>query len=198
MLCCLIRKGKNLIKVISLNRLNAFFKLRRSYYDLFTLLKKALEHPSRNLRLSAEWLMSDFEHNIRTSWEAIYPDVKAKGCHFHFAKVSLYTCIFFFYLVSNSMFDNQPTTSNEAVSPSRLLHYSTLCYIWFDLTIFRSLTVKSSEFHKRRTIRLAAHTCRADVCKFCCKHRSLGLLTFLFRKCRPFIDMTKNCGNRSV
>ena len=55
-------------------------KTRRSYDDLFTLLKNALEHPSRNLELSAEWMMSDFEHNIRLSWVSIFPDVEAKGC----------------------------------------------------------------------------------------------------------------------
>jgi hypothetical protein len=62
-------------------------KKRRSYDDFFTLVKQALEHPSRNLRLSAEWLMSDFEHNIRASWTDIFPEVQPKGCHFHFAKV---------------------------------------------------------------------------------------------------------------
>ena len=62
-------------------------KKRQSYDDLFSLLKQALEHPSRDLELSAEWVMSDFEHNIRTSWQSIFPNIKAKGCHFHFAKV---------------------------------------------------------------------------------------------------------------
>ena len=61
---------------------------RRSYDDLFALLKEALEHPSRNLALSAEWLMSDFELNIRASWQETFPAVKAKGCHFHYANVS--------------------------------------------------------------------------------------------------------------
>jgi hypothetical protein len=37
---------------------------RRSYDDLFSLLKKSLDHPSRNLALSAEWLMSDSETNL--------------------------------------------------------------------------------------------------------------------------------------
>ena len=68
-------------------------KKRQSYDDFFSLLKQALEHPSRDLELSAEWVMSDFEHNIRTSWQAIFPNIKAKGCHFHYAKVSFFSLI---------------------------------------------------------------------------------------------------------
>ena len=56
--------------------------------DFFSLLKKALEHPSRNLELSAEWMMADFEHNIRAQWSAFIPAVTPKGCHFHYAKVA--------------------------------------------------------------------------------------------------------------
>ena len=52
-------------------------KKRQSYDDFFSLLKQALEHPSRDLELSAEWVMSDFEHNIRTSWQAIFPNIKS-------------------------------------------------------------------------------------------------------------------------
>ena len=79
---------------------------RRSYDDLFALLKEALKHPSRNLALSAEWLMSDFEHNIRASWQETFPDVKAKGCHFHYAKVSavLYHTVQFFLSFFSSFF----------------------------------------------------------------------------------------------
>ena len=62
-------------------------KKRRSYDDFYTLLRQALEHPTRKLKLSAEWIMSDFEHNIRTGWAAVFPEVQTKGCHFHYAKV---------------------------------------------------------------------------------------------------------------
>ena len=62
-------------------------KKRRSYDDFFTLLKKALQHPSRNLELSAEWMMADFEINIRAAWESTFPGIQTKGCHFHYAKV---------------------------------------------------------------------------------------------------------------
>lgn len=45
--------------------------------------------------------MSDFEHNIRASWQEIFPEVQAKGCHFHYAKVSKSVLspigLFFFY-----------------------------------------------------------------------------------------------------
>ena len=55
----------------------------------FSLLKNALEHSSPNLELSAEWMISDFEHNIRASWTDMFPKVQPKGCHFHYAKVAL-------------------------------------------------------------------------------------------------------------
>ena len=48
----------------------------------------SLEHPSRNLELSANWMMADFENNIRASWSAFFPAVTPKGCHFHYAKVA--------------------------------------------------------------------------------------------------------------
>ena len=64
-------------------------KTRRSYDDLFGLLREALEHPSRRLELSAEWLMSDFELNIRAAWQDMFPGIQPKGCHFHYSKVSL-------------------------------------------------------------------------------------------------------------
>ena len=54
--------------------------------DFFSLLKKALEHPSHNLELSAEWMMA--EYNIRAQWSAFIPAVTPKGCHFHYAKVA--------------------------------------------------------------------------------------------------------------
>ena len=86
---------------------------RRSYDDLFVLLKQVLEHPSRRLSLSAEWVMSDFEHNIRASWLDIFPSVRAKGCHFHYAKVSsvlyntvhhfIFLTIFFFSYLSEKI-----------------------------------------------------------------------------------------------
>ena len=63
-------------------------KKRQSYNDFFSLLKKALGHQSRQLKLSAEWMMSDFEYNIRAIWEDTFPGIRAKGCHFHYAKVS--------------------------------------------------------------------------------------------------------------
>ena len=57
--------------------------------------------------------MSDFEHNIRASWLDIFPSVKAKGCHFHYAKVSsvlyntvhhfLFSTIFFFSYLSEEI-----------------------------------------------------------------------------------------------
>ena len=72
-------------------------KKRRSYDDFFNLLKDALEHPSRNLELSAEWMMSDFEHNIRASWESIFPGITGKGCHFHYAKVCIMSLLVIFH-----------------------------------------------------------------------------------------------------
>ena len=42
-------------------------KSRRSYDDLFSGLKRALD--AGNLELSAEQFMSDFEHNIRASFK---------------------------------------------------------------------------------------------------------------------------------
>ena len=63
------------------------FSSRRSYDDFFKLVKDALEHPSRQLELSAEWMMSDFETNIRAGWVDTFPDIKLKGCHFHYSKV---------------------------------------------------------------------------------------------------------------
>ena len=47
-----------------------------------------LENPSRNLELSVEWMMADFEHNIRASWSAFFLAVTPKGCHLHYAKVA--------------------------------------------------------------------------------------------------------------
>ena len=72
---------KNIVFFISLALIN-----RRSYDDLFGLLRQTLEHHSRRLSLSAEWFMSDFENNIRKSWAENFPSVSPKGCHFHFAK----------------------------------------------------------------------------------------------------------------
>ena len=34
------------------------------------------------MELSAEWMMSDFEHNIQLSWVSIFPDVEARGATF--------------------------------------------------------------------------------------------------------------------
>ena len=62
-------------------------KTKRSYDDFFNLVKDALGHPSRNLELAAEWMMSDFEMNIRTTWQTTFPRIKPKGCHFHYSKV---------------------------------------------------------------------------------------------------------------
>ena len=53
--------------------------------DLFNAVKCALD--ARDLEISASTFISDFEHNIRTSWSAVFPKVEAKGCHFHYAKV---------------------------------------------------------------------------------------------------------------
>ena len=64
-------------------------KTKRSYNDFFNLVKDALGHPSRNLELAAEWMMSDFEMNIRTTWQTTFPQIKPKGCHFHYSKVLL-------------------------------------------------------------------------------------------------------------
>ena len=33
--------------------------------------------------------MSDFEFNIRAAWTVTFPSIKAKGCHFNYAKVKL-------------------------------------------------------------------------------------------------------------
>ena len=63
-----------------------FRRYQHSMADII-LLKKALQHPSRNLDVSAEWMMADFEHNKRASWTDVFRSVKCKGCHFHYAKV---------------------------------------------------------------------------------------------------------------
>ena len=59
-------------------------KSKRSYDDLFNGLNIALK--KRDLELSAEYFMSDFETNIRKSFKEYFPEIMAKGCHFHFSK----------------------------------------------------------------------------------------------------------------
>ena len=51
---------------------------------MFSMIKDALA--DRGLSVSAEFFMSDFEQNIRNSFTQFFPDVKPKGCHFHYAK----------------------------------------------------------------------------------------------------------------
>ena len=59
---------------------------RRSYDDSFGMLKESLEHDSRNLEISSEFFMSDFEMNIRNSWMDKFPSTIPEDCHFHFVK----------------------------------------------------------------------------------------------------------------
>ena len=66
------------------------FFIRRSYQDLYTLIKDALAHPSRQLELSAEFMMSDFETNIRTTWEETFPDIKPKAATSTFQRYWMY------------------------------------------------------------------------------------------------------------
>ena len=62
-------------------------KSRRSYEDLFSGLKRALD--ARNLELSAGQFMSDFEHNIRESFKNNFEEIDVKGCYFHFRNVRI-------------------------------------------------------------------------------------------------------------
>ena len=59
-------------------------KCRRSYDDVFNGLASALK--KRDLELSAEYFMADFETNIRDSFTNVFPEISVKGCQFHFAK----------------------------------------------------------------------------------------------------------------
>ena len=56
------------------------------------------------MELSAEWMMSDFEHNIQLSWVSIFPDVEAKGCHFHYAKVCTEIILKKHFIKSNRLY----------------------------------------------------------------------------------------------
>ena len=59
-------------------------KQRRSYDDLFSCLKIAIE--KRELELSASIFISDFETNIRTSFMNYFPSIKCQGCFYHYGK----------------------------------------------------------------------------------------------------------------
>ena len=59
-------------------------KQKRSYSDMFSCLKRALEE--RELELSAQTFMSDFEHNIRSTFNEYFPEVQPQGCYFHYGK----------------------------------------------------------------------------------------------------------------
>ena len=59
-------------------------KCRRSYDDVFNGLASALK--KRDLELSAEYFMADFETNIRDSFTNVFPEISVKGCQFYFAK----------------------------------------------------------------------------------------------------------------
>ena len=61
-------------------------KKYRSYFDLFSNLKTALE--IRDLELSATTFISDFEPNIKKCFVEQFPDVSTQGCYFHYAKQS--------------------------------------------------------------------------------------------------------------
>ena len=50
-------------------------------------LKEALV--LRKLTLKAKVLMSDFEPNIRLSFQYYFTNITPKGCHFHYAKVTI-------------------------------------------------------------------------------------------------------------
>ena len=52
--------------------------------DMFNAVKQALN--ARDLELSASTFISDFEHNIRLSFNEVFPDVKTQGCYFHYGK----------------------------------------------------------------------------------------------------------------
>ena len=51
---------------------------------MFSCLKRALEE--RELELSAQTFMSDFEHNIRSTFNEYFPEVQPQGCYFHYGK----------------------------------------------------------------------------------------------------------------
>ena len=59
-------------------------KTRRTYEDVFKGLLTALQ--KRDLELSAEFFMSDFETNIRQCFSEVFPEITLKGCAFHFSK----------------------------------------------------------------------------------------------------------------
>ena len=52
--------------------------------DMFNAVKRALV--ARDLELSASTFISDFEHNIRLSFNEVFPNVKPQGCYFHYGK----------------------------------------------------------------------------------------------------------------
>ena len=59
-------------------------KMRISYAEAFSLFREALE--VREVRLSAEYFMSDFEPAIKQDFTNQFPLIKPKGCSFHFSK----------------------------------------------------------------------------------------------------------------
>jgi len=59
-------------------------KKKRSYQDIFECIRESLN--LRDLELSATSFVSDFETNIRQTFEETFPNVPVKGCYFHYAK----------------------------------------------------------------------------------------------------------------
>ena len=64
---------------------------RDSYDAFFAIVKSEIE--KSNLNLGASWFLSDYELNIRNSFQDFFPEVQLQGFHFHFAQV-----IFIFFL----------------------------------------------------------------------------------------------------
>ena len=63
-------------------------KSKTGYWTMFQLVREALN--SRGLELAAEWMMSDFEYNIRSAFSEVFPNITLKGCSFHWAKCIKY------------------------------------------------------------------------------------------------------------
>ena len=52
---------------------------------------------SCRLTLASEWMMSDFEFNIRSAFADVFPNITIDGCSFHWAKciiVKVHICGF--------------------------------------------------------------------------------------------------------
>lgn len=51
-------------------------KSKTGYWTMFQLVREALN--SRGLELAAEWMMSDFEYNIRSAFSEVFPNITLK------------------------------------------------------------------------------------------------------------------------